>query len=69
MQRYLKECCHRHFVKKILLVCVFERDGERRAVKEGDGGMNPKQTGLRAEPDMGLDLSTLRSGLEWKPRV
>ena len=33
------------------------------------GGENLKQTALGMEPDMGLDLTSLRSGPEPKPRV
>lgn len=38
-------------------------------VGDEGGRESPKQTALSAEPDIGLDLATLRSGLELKPRV
>ena len=57
-------------------VCLFiwkrerERETERAQALGGEGeGENLKETTLSAEPDVGLNLMTLRSWLEPKSRV
>ena len=51
----------------ILFVYLFERQKERERVWWED--QREKQTVLNTEPDVGLDLTTLRSWPEPKSRV
>ena len=73
---HLRECClYIYFFKKISLIYIFEREGESEGEHvciSGEGGRRKASQAnsmLSVETNVGLDLMTLISWPELKPRV